>query len=96
MKNYAVIAFLFSSNLLAMENQLNICTKGAELRAVEIAYLTEDAIPCEVKYTRNRVTKSLWQAQHNAGFCETKATEFVNQLENSGWNCRSVLGEPKQ
>ena len=54
MKKYAVVAFLFSSNLWAMENQLNICTRDSELRAVEISYPSENDVPCEVKYTKKQ------------------------------------------
>lgn len=93
MKRFAFIAFLFSSNLLAIENQLSICTKDSELRAIEIFYLTQERVPCKVNYTRNSNNKILWQAQFNEGFCEAKAADFVNKLKQSGWNCRSILGE---
>ena len=96
MKKYAFLAFLFSTNLLAIENQLNICTRGDELRAIEIFYLTRDWVPCEVNYTRNGTNKILWKAQFNQGFCEEKASNFVNRLRNSGWNCKSIIGEPEQ
>lgn len=96
MKKFVFLAFLFSTNLLAVENQLNICTRGEEFRAVEINYLTREKVPCEVNYTRNSVDRILWKAQYNEGYCEEKAAKFVNKLRDSGWSCRSILGEPKQ
>lgn len=94
MNKYALIAFMFSSNLYALENQLNICTRSDELRAIEIFYLTGERVPCEVSYTKNSTSQILWRAQTFQGFCESRAAELMEKLRSSGWRCKSVAGEP--
>ncbi len=96
MKKIALIFYLFAFNSLAIENQLSICTRDNELRAIEIFYLTQDRVPCEVNYTKNRINKILWKAWSSEGFCEAKADELINKHKDWGWNCRSVLSEPVQ
>ena len=69
---------------------------NAPTRTIEIVYSNPgQAVPCEVLYARGDETdaQSLWRAQNQAGYCEEKAREFVNKLQNElGWTCRDAFG----
>ena len=67
------------------------CTKGELKRNVLIYYPREpERVPCEVYYGKpdeNVIPRVLWDAQHNAGYCEKKAAMFVDRLISLGWHC---------
>lgn len=67
------------------------CTLSKLRRAVSVAYEKPDSkVPCKVNYVRDvdsGETKVLFSAAAEEGFCEKKATEFVEKLESSGWTC---------
>lgn len=48
-------------------------------------------VPCEVQYFKDTEapgeSQVLWSAQAQAGYCESKASEFVAKLEGWGWSC---------
>ncbi len=49
------------------------------------------AVPCQVNYFKDTeepgVQKTLWWAENNEGYCESKAEAFVDKLTGLGWNC---------
>lgn len=47
-------------------------------------------VPCEVKYTKPSGSQILWSANHEVGYCESKATAFAAKLDTLGWSCSKV------
>ena len=67
------------------------CTNGSDVRKIEVVYPQEGAeLPCEVLYTKNGETRTLWTAGNQAGFCEGKAEEFIAKQRGWGWQCDSA------
>jgi hypothetical protein len=74
------------------------CTQGELVRRVEIYTEPGTTVPCEVHYFKDTEAPGeqqvLWSAQADAGYCQTKATEFVAKLEGWGWTCHSPEIQP--
>ncbi|MRI33686.1 hypothetical protein EOPP23_11885 [Endozoicomonas sp. OPT23] len=67
------------------------CKHFKEERKVEVVYLQrESSLPCEVRYTKDEVSETLWNANYTKGYCEDKAAEFVEKQEDWGWSCQRV------
>jgi len=57
------------------------CISGAAERKVEVVYVTEGySVPCEVTYTKNAEMETLWRAENESGYCESKAQGLVDKL----------------
>lgn len=68
---------------------LYTCKQGSKERTVEIVYANKDGrAPCDVNYTKDGETKSLWSAKVDTKFCEDKAKEFVDKLNSLGLECK--------
>lgn len=79
-------AFLASQSVFADERY--ICTLGQAERVVSLVYDdAENFLPCEVRYTKEGKTETLWQSSKTVGYCENKIKEFVKQQTDSGWHC---------
>lgn len=93
MKFHAVILFsmIYFCCFSAFANEQYVCNNGDAKRVISIMYETaEDKLPCEVQYDKGEGTQTLWSAQTDAGYCETKASEFVAKQESWGWSCEKV------
>lgn len=65
-----------------------VCKMGKMERKIEVATTSADKkVPCEVKYTRDGEEKTLYNAQVDATYCDTKAEELVAKLSAQGWQC---------
>ena len=74
--------------LQAAENYGYVCTYESGVRNIEVVYLQEDStVPCEVRYIKDSVSNTLWNAQREVGYCESKAEAFVEKIEGWGWSC---------
>jgi hypothetical protein len=79
---------LFCSNVFAGEKY--VCTHGDAMRIISVSYEDDqNKIPCEVNYDKGEGVQTLWSAQSEIGYCETKAQEFVEKHESWGWSCES-------
>lgn len=68
-----------------------VCKKGHSERTVEVIYSQPNTkVPCEVKYTKPSGSQILWHAQHEIGYCEAQAQQFVTKLTGFGWSCQKV------
>ena len=83
-----LVAGMFTS-AMAIENQTTVCSHGNNIRIVEVVYSGESNVPCEVQYTKEAGTKTLWSAANKAGFCESKAAAFVEKQKGWGWSCET-------
>jgi hypothetical protein len=94
MKKYLVVA-LFSTltvtSVQAIENQKTVCTHGGKTRVIEVVYTTEDNLPCEVRYSKEEGSQTLWSATNKVGYCEEKAAAFVEKQIGWGWACEASI-----
>lgn len=73
------------------------CRLGNDVREVHIEQTTPAPVPCQVVYkklTEGVEDQVLWNAQHDAEYCDFKAREFIEKLESWGWICvETIQGE---
>jgi len=82
----ACTTLFMASPLLA--NETYICKHGNQERQISVVYTNEGSpTPCEVTYTKDTGTQSLWRAENLAGYCEEKAAAFVEKQRSWGWAC---------
>ncbi len=88
---------------LATSTHAATCYNNGAEREVNVEYTNPgQATPCKVRYTKlaashdaasqplsepRFTTLTLWRAEHEAGYCEARATEFLTKLETLGWRC---------
>ena len=83
------IALYFSS--IAGANEEYVCNFGDSKRLISVNYDSEhDQVPCQVQYDKGHGVETLWNAQSEVGYCESKASEFVAKQESWGWSCSKV------
>ncbi|MBX2857299.1 MAG: hypothetical protein KTR17_01445 [Cellvibrionaceae bacterium] len=68
------------------------CLSAGNVRRIEVEYEAVDSsLPCSVNYYKDNESPgenvTLWRAEKAEGFCESKAAEFVDKLQNFGWEC---------
>lgn len=76
------------------------CSMGDLQRRVVVLSEPGRSVPCEVQYFKDSEAPNekqvLWHATNQEGFCESKAEEFVDELESWGWDCgRGTTSAPK-
>ena len=82
---------LFTNPVLASSTT---CTLDSQERKISVIYMVDgQKAPCEVQYTKDGVTETLWNAQNEEGYCETKAREFVEKQVSLGWSCKEAAAE---
>ena len=73
-----------------------ICGYDGETRKIEVVYAEPgQAVPCEVIYSNSEhgTMESLWQASHEAGYCEAQADALAEKLKKLGWHCSATETE---
>ena len=69
------------------------CSFDGKQRRIEILTEPGVTVPCEVHYFKDTEmpgeSQVLWTATTEAGYCESKAEEFVAKLREWGWDCGS-------
>ena len=82
---------LFCVSLSAVASEEYVCNFGDEQRLISVAYDSEQyPVPCQVLYDKGQGAESLWNAQSEVGYCESRAQEFVARQESWGWSCEKV------
>lgn len=70
------------------------CRMGDVTRRVVVERAGAEPVPCEVAYYRVDEAPGerqvLWSAANEAGYCESRARGFVEQLEGWGWQCGAI------
>jgi len=79
-----------STSVMADENITTVCSHGSNIRIIEVVYAGENSVPCEVQYTKEAGTQTLWSAENSEGYCESKAAAFVEKQKNWGWACETA------
>ncbi|MCW8875459.1 MAG: hypothetical protein OQJ89_05240 [Kangiellaceae bacterium] len=84
------LSLLTSLSAFAADNKATICTHGTFERKVEVVYPQGGETPCEVQYTKEGKMNVVWYAEAEIGYCEDKASTFIEKLKGWGWNCELV------
>lgn len=88
-----IASLLASSPLLALEGDLYRCDAASgDQREIEVVYTSEEKLPCEVQYTKEGVTETLWVANNQSGYCEEKAKYMADRLTGFGFGCQLQPG----
>jgi hypothetical protein len=94
MKKYllaGLFAAISATSVQAIENQKTVCSHGSQMRVIEVVYTAEGATPCEVRYSKEEGSKTLWSAANLEGYCEEKATAFIAKQQGWGWSCEASV-----
>lgn len=87
----ASIAMLSPGLIFAQANTSYVCTYDDMQRRIEILTEPGVTVPCQVQYYKDTElpgeVHTLWTANSDAAYCDTKAQEFVAKLEGWGWSC---------
>lgn len=88
----AALAGITSATVLAQENFHYTCKLELAQRTIAVAYLVpEQAVPCEVQYTKNDTEPQLlWRADNQEGYCEEKVRQVVKEHEALGFSCEAT------
>ncbi len=94
MKKYlaaALFSAISATSVQAIDNQKTVCSHGSQTRVIEVAYTSEENVPCEVRYSKEEGSQTLWSATNKAGYCEEKAAAFVEKQIGWGWACEASI-----
>lgn len=75
------------------------CERGTDVRTVQVVYADPgQPVPCEVLYGKQAAgtLETLWRADHEAGYCEARASDFVDRLEELGFRCSEADETPAE
>lgn len=81
---------------IAIENITTVCSLENDLRLIEVVYTGENNVPCKVEYTKEEGTQKLWGAESSAGYCESKANDFIQKQKSWGWTCETAFAVKKE
>lgn len=87
MRIFIGILFMLCFCQTAFADTTYVCTQGDVERKIEVVYLGSGTAPCEVRYTKNGNTEVLWSARAEEGYCDARASEFVEKQRSWGWDC---------
>lgn len=89
MNKFALALVVVSAVSFSAFGAVSTCKSGASERKIEVTTAEGGKAPCEVKYTKEGEAegKTLWNAQNDADYCTTKASELVGKLSGTGWEC---------
>ena len=87
-----VFCILFLISNVSFAGVEYVCTDGNAERIISVYYENEEAqVPCEVQYDKGEGAETLWRAQSQVGYCESKVDDFVEKQESWGWSCEKAL-----
>ena len=93
MRILLVAALSLCLSPLVSADEKFVCTQGDMQRVIEVVYMGEGPVPCEVRYDKGEGVEVLWSAENTEGFCESNAKSFVEQQEGWGWSCEHMMAE---
>lgn len=86
-----LLALGLAANLQAEVRQSHQCERYGIQRTVELVSADGASVPCQVVYSKpmeDQSSTSLWTAQNDASFCQTKYDGFIVKLESKlNWSC---------
>ena len=83
-----VTGFVFA-NIAQAQAQSQTCTKGGDVRMLDVIKPGAVGNACDLRYTYNngQTVKTPFHANNSAGFCAEKAAGLVRDLESQGFAC---------
>jgi hypothetical protein len=88
---FAILLSAISLPATAIAADNYSCTLDGLVRRVEVYFEPGREVPCEVHYYKDTEVPGErqvpWRAQNEAGYCETRAAAFIEQLKSQGWDC---------
>ncbi len=94
LQNIAWITLASAVAFNAHADEVFHCAFGPQERIISVVYLQEgESLPCEVQYTKEGGTETLWSATSEENYCEQQAQDFVEQHRDWGWRCDAMPGE---
>lgn len=78
---------MFSTSVFAKDTITYYCKSNQTERVIDVVYSTEDSVPCDVNYTKDGATKTLWHYDNTPGKCESHAADFTNKQISMGFDC---------
>jgi hypothetical protein len=89
------MTLLLSQTAFAGDNYYYQCSKDERVKTIAVTYASRNSdVPCSVMYTKNDNAVELWHADKQSGYCESKASVFVENQTRKGWNCPKNIGKP--
>jgi hypothetical protein len=87
-----VLAIALPAVAIAQSAPSYQCTSGGTTRRVEVVRTGAGQVPCEVRYSKpteapGAAAQVIYNAANQAGYCESRAAEFVDKLRGLGWTC---------
>jgi hypothetical protein len=88
------VAFMLMSSAEIARSREYQCARGLAIRSIVVEYqVPGQKVPCEVFYYEPlQIPRVLWKARAQAGFCESKADQLLQELDRKGWSCVRVQG----
>ncbi len=95
--SFAILMSAISLPATAIAADNYRCTNGDLVRRVEVFYEPGREVPCEVHYYKDTELPGErqvpWRAQNEAGYCESRAAAFIEQLKSQGWDCQIAAAD---
>jgi hypothetical protein len=88
------VAFMLMSSSDIARSREYQCARGLVIRNIVVEYqVPGQKVPCEVFYHKpSQIPRVLWKARAQAGFCESKADQLLQELDRNGWSCVRAQG----
>jgi hypothetical protein len=87
LRNILLLLITVSTSTFAFADK-TVCKASGVERHIEVVSLADGKdVPCEVRYTKQGDTKTLWTAENDASYCLTKAKGLAEKLSAAGWDC---------
>jgi hypothetical protein len=81
----------------AMAAEIYNCKLSKSERLITVVYTTEGShLPCQVNYTKDGETKTLWEYKSTEGACTARAAEFAEKHSQWGWGCTKEESEQEK
>lgn len=97
---YAYFFAAFAASNGAAAADLHECTRGADVRTIEVRAPGEVGAACDLKYVRgNGANVSVpYHADNSPEFCAERARTMIRALEDAGYKCVAAaeVGEPPE
>jgi hypothetical protein len=82
---------LVSNSAHTAENEIWVCKYENETRKISVVYADlGTTLPCEVKYEKEGIERTIWNATTEEGFCEQKADALIVKQVGWGWQCEKM------
>lgn len=91
MTRIAAFACLMCISGLLWADQTYVCTYGQKERIISVVYRDQETrSPCEVRYSKQCKTETVWTAESAPAYCEARAQALMEKQVGWGWRCAAL------